>query len=178
MDSHAMRYKAVGFDVDGTLVSNIEYCWETFHERFGVSERVRSSLKSRYFAGRITYKQWGAKEVAIWRALGISRGDFTKVIESLRLVDGAVETLSLLKRSGLFLFILSGTVRIILEQLLPDYASLFDRAAVSDIVFDGERCYAEKTVDRSIHSVLGGGEAEIAVEGNKYPSYVLTGQVK
>ncbi|MBN1480145.1 hypothetical protein EH223_19490 [candidate division KSB1 bacterium] len=48
----------------------------------------------------------------------------------------------------------------------------------ADIVFEGERGYAEKSVDRSIHIVLGGGEADIEVEGNKCPSDVLTGQVK
>ena len=131
-----MKYKAVGFDVDGTLVENIGYCWETFHERFGVADHIRLVLKKRYFEGRITYNQWGGKEVAIWRELGVTRADFVKVINSMRLSDGIVETLQALRQTGHYLFVLSGTVRIILEQLLPNYASLFDRVVVSDIIFD------------------------------------------
>ena len=133
-----MKYKAVGFDVDGTLIKNIGYCWETFHERFGVADEIRHALKKRYLDGRITYKQWGSKEVAIWRELGVTRADFVKVINSLRLSDGIVDTLQALRQTGHYLFVLSGTVRIILERLLPNYASLFDSVAVSDIIFDEE----------------------------------------
>ena len=133
-----MKYRAVGFDVDGTLVKNIGYCWEVFHERFGVADHIRRSLRRRYVEGQITYKQWGSKEIAIWRELGVRRADFVKVINSLRLSDGVVETLQTLRQTGHYLFVLSGTVRIILELLLPDYASLFDMVAVSDILFDAE----------------------------------------
>ncbi|MCD6327087.1 HAD-IB family phosphatase [bacterium] len=128
--------KAVGFDVDGTLIINIGYCWETFHDRFGVSQKIRKRLKGRYLDGQITYKQWGSKEIAIWRELGVKRDDFIAVIKSLRLVDGAIETLNVLRQTGLYLFILSGTVSIILEEVFPTHASLFDRVAVSHILFD------------------------------------------
>ncbi|HUT02497.1 MAG TPA: HAD-IB family phosphatase [bacterium] len=133
-----MKYKAVGFDVDGTLVKNVCYCWQTFHERFGVSDKVRSILKRRYQEGRITYREWGSKEVAIWRELGVTRKDFTKVINSMRLTDGLAEALAVLRRTGHYLFILSGTIRMVLEQLLPNYDTLFDQVAVSDIHFDEE----------------------------------------
>ncbi len=48
----------------------------------------------------------------------------------------------------------------------------------ADITFDGERGYAEKTVDKEIFIEIGGGEAEIDVEGEPYVSSVETGQVK
>ena len=133
-----MKYKAVGFDVDGTLVKNVSYCWQTFHERFGVSDKVRSILRRRYQEGRITYREWGSKEVAVWRELGVTRKDFTKVINSMRLTDGVAEVLAVLRRTGRYLFILSGTIRMVLEQLLPNYDTLFDLVAVSDIHFDEE----------------------------------------
>jgi len=133
-----VRYRAVGFDVDGTLVQNVGYCWQTFHERFGVSDKVRGILRRRYQEGRITYREWGSREIAIWRALGVTRKDFTKVINSMRLTDGVAESLAVLRRTGHYLFILSGTIRIILEQLLPNYDELFDLVAVSDIHFDEE----------------------------------------
>ena len=48
----------------------------------------------------------------------------------------------------------------------------------ADIVFDGERGYAEKTVDKEIDIVIGDGEAEIVVGGRKYMSNIRTGQVE
>lgn len=48
----------------------------------------------------------------------------------------------------------------------------------ADIVFDGERGYAEKTVDKDVNIVIGEGEAEISVGGKKYWSNVRTGQIK
>lgn len=46
----------------------------------------------------------------------------------------------------------------------------------ADIVFDGERGYAEKTVDKDVNIVIGSGEAEISIDGHKYRSNVQTGQ--
>ena len=48
----------------------------------------------------------------------------------------------------------------------------------ADITFDGERGYAEKTVDKDIYIVINSGEAEIDVDGKTYMSSVETGQVK
>ena len=48
----------------------------------------------------------------------------------------------------------------------------------ADITFDGERGYAEKTVDKEINIVIGGGEATIDVNGNVYMSDVESGQIK
>ncbi len=48
----------------------------------------------------------------------------------------------------------------------------------ADIVFDGERGYAEKIVDKEVNIVIGDGEAEIAVDGFRYRSNVQTGQRK
>lgn len=48
----------------------------------------------------------------------------------------------------------------------------------ANITFDGERGYAEKTVDKDIYIVIDSGEAEIDVDGKTYTSSVETGQVK
>ena len=48
----------------------------------------------------------------------------------------------------------------------------------ADITFDGERGYAEKTVDKEITIVIGEGEATINVNGNVYMSDIESGQVK
>lgn len=48
----------------------------------------------------------------------------------------------------------------------------------ADITFDGERGYAEKTVDKDINIVIDNGEATIDVNGNIYMSDIESGQIK
>jgi len=131
-----MKYDAIGFDVDGTLIINIDYCWDAFHERFGVAASIRQKLRHDYMMGEITYTEWGRKDVSIWRKLGISRSDFDRAISEFRLVDGAIETLRTLKKVGLKLFTISGSLDIIVEKVLPDYATLFDYSSFARIIFN------------------------------------------
>lgn len=67
-----------------------------------------------------------------------------------------------------------GTRRNLAEKVSGTITGTFH----ADIVFDGERGYAEKTVDRDVNIVIGDGEAEIAIGGQKYRSDVQTGQRK
>lgn len=48
----------------------------------------------------------------------------------------------------------------------------------ADITFDGERGYAEKTVDKDINIVIENGEAAIDVNGNVYMGDIESGQIK
>ena len=47
------KYKLVCFDVDGTLVDNIEYSWELFHNFFKVDMKKRETARDKYFNKKI-----------------------------------------------------------------------------------------------------------------------------
>ncbi len=47
----------------------------------------------------------------------------------------------------------------------------------ADITFDGKKGYAEKAVDRTIKIVIGDGESEISVAGEKYKGDLITGEI-
>ena len=53
-------------------------------------------------------------------------------------MDGAMETLKELKKNGLKLAIISGSINIVLEKFIPNYNEFFDDVFLSRIYFDEE----------------------------------------
>ncbi len=51
-------------------------------------------------------------------------------------MEGALETLNEIKKSGLKLAIISGSLNILLEKFIPNYEELFDDVFLSRIYFD------------------------------------------
>jgi len=57
-------YKAVAFDVDGTLVKEIS-SWVTVHEKFGTKDLARSNLKL-YEDKKIDYSEFMKRDISLW----------------------------------------------------------------------------------------------------------------
>lgn len=132
------KYKLVCFDVDGTLIDNVTFSWKIFHDYFQTDKRRREDAKRKFFNGEITYLQWAEHDIHLWIEKNAKREDFFKAIEHLKLMKGASETLKSLKRNGLKLAIISGSLNIILEKFIPNYEEFFDDVFLSRIYFDKE----------------------------------------
>ncbi len=88
-----------------------------------------------YRNGEITYAEWVALDVGDWLKAGATRAQILDAIGGLRLIGGAHATLGELKRRGYKLGIISGTLDIVLETLLPEHP--FDDVFVNRLFFDG-----------------------------------------
>ena len=130
------KYKLVCFDVDGTLIDNVTFSWHIFHEYFQTDKHRREDAKKRFFNGEITYLQWAEHDINLWREKNAKKEDFFKAIKHLKLMEGAMETLHELKKNGLKLAIISGSLNIILEKFIPNYEEFFDDVFLSRIYFD------------------------------------------
>ena len=130
------KYKLICFDVDGTLIDNVKFSWQIFHDYFQTDKHKREDARNKFFDGKITYQQWAEHDINLWKERNAKKEDFFKAIEHLRLMEGAIETLSELKRNGLRLAIISGTINIVLEKFIPDYEDIFDDVFLSRIYFD------------------------------------------
>jgi phosphoserine phosphatase len=137
------KYKLVCFDVDGTLIDNVTFSWQIFHDYFQTDNHRREDARKRFFNGEISYLQWAEHDINLWKEKNPKKEDFLKAIGHLRLMKGAMETLNELKRRGLKLAIISGSLNIILEKFLPNYNEFFDDVFISRIYFDENGCISK-----------------------------------
>jgi phosphoserine phosphatase len=131
-----LKYKLVCFDLDGTLIDNVKFSWNIFHDYFKVDMQRRQKAKDEFFNGRISYIQWAQHDINLWKEKNAKKQDFFDALKNLRLMCGAMETLKELKKNSLKLAIISGSLNVVLEKFIPDYNDYFDDVFLSRIYFD------------------------------------------
>jgi len=134
-----MRYRLAVFDLDGTLIDNIESIWVTLHEFFGLQndpERIRA--KEDFLSKKITYQQWADTDTELLKKHGAKRETMYEAVEKAKVMRGAIETLKELKETGIKTAIISGSIDFLLEKLIPDYDEFFDYVFLNRISFDSK----------------------------------------
>jgi HAD superfamily phosphoserine phosphatase-like hydrolase len=133
------KFKLVVFDLDGTVIDGTASIWKTFHSFLGLLEHPRRlELRRKFFAGKISYRQWAFDDLDLIKEHGADQGKMMKAMEGLRLMKGARETLAALKAKGCVLGIISGSMDIVLERLLPDYKKIFRYVYIPHLAFDAQ----------------------------------------
>jgi len=128
-----LEYPLVCFDLDGTLVDDTVFIWKTLHERFATDAAARRRAHDDHFAGRISYARWFETDLELLDRAGATRDGILRVLDDLRPMAGAGETLAELRRRGHRLAVISGSLDIVLEHLFP--GQRFDHVLINRVVF-------------------------------------------
>jgi phosphoserine phosphatase len=131
-----MPIKLVCFDLDGTIIENIEYIWQVLHDYFKVDELQRENARNSFFSGKLSYEDWAHHDIGLWVAKGATKKEMMKAIGHIQLVAGTRETLITLKKRGMKLAVVSGSLDIALEKVLPEYDKLFDYVFLTRLIFE------------------------------------------
>lgn len=131
--------RLIAFDVDGTLVTHErqQVVWQLFHERFVGDPDIGWERYQDYLAGRISYERWVDLDVGAWQERGVRRQAMADLIRAeLSVVPGCRDTLAELRRRGYRLAVISGTLDIVLDELLSD--QVFDHVFTNKLFFSSD----------------------------------------
>jgi len=139
MDETGKRpFDLIAFDVDGTLVAGPDgmTVWEVLNLKFTGTAEWNKERYAEYKAGRLSYAEWVALDITGWREAGARRDELIAAFEPLTLIDGVREATFALRDAGYRLFVISGTLDLMLDTLFPDHP--FEETYTNHIGFDDE----------------------------------------
>ena len=128
-------YDLVVFDLDGTIIDNVKYIWQLIHTYLKTDQKKREHYRQQFFAREIHYAEWARMDIKLWKERQARKKDIMRGMSSIRLMNGARQTLMALKKSGHKLAIISGSLNIAVEKVLPEYREIFDYVLVNKIYF-------------------------------------------
>ena len=106
-------------------------------------------MKNKFYSGEISYLEWAKHDIGMWIEKQATKQDFFKALKTnnVKLMQGALETINTLKSENIKLAIVSGSLDIILEHLIPNYKELFDDVFLSHLIFDNNKLTHAKVTE-------------------------------
>lgn len=155
--------KIVVFDFDGTLVSPnfSRTTWERIWIELGYSVNDCDFYHRQFSNKQITHEQWCRITETRFKEKSLDKGTLKKIAEDMKLIKGCKETLLELKKRDILLYIVSGSIREIIKEVLGDLVNLFEdisankfyfqknklsRIVGTDYDFEGKADYIKKLV--------------------------------
>jgi HAD superfamily phosphoserine phosphatase-like hydrolase len=130
------RLRVVGFDLDGTLLRGLTFSWTCVWEHLGFPPDHHRQGMLKHRRGEWTYREWCDWAVSCYRARGLTRGDLEQLADNLELTKNLREGISMLKRAGFVVALISGGIDTFLYRKLPDARELFDAIYINEMEFD------------------------------------------
>jgi HAD superfamily phosphoserine phosphatase-like hydrolase len=130
--------RVVAFDFDGTLTKKTDNrtTWEKLWVILGYSIDDSADLHRRFNRGDFTHEKWCELTKDKFLAAKLREEQLLEIARETRLIEGTKETLESLRKSGIRLYILSGSIKQVIKAALGDLYGLFDEVKANEIRFD------------------------------------------
>lgn len=135
-----LRFKtrAVVFDFGGTLTQpRGKYTtWEKLWRKAGYSVNMCSELHRRYQSGELSHQQWCDETCAAFRAKKLSEYNIRQIAQQVHLIPGVAGTIRDLRKRGMKLYVVSGSLKPIIYASLGELYREFEEIRANDVTFD------------------------------------------
>jgi len=186
-DYKTTQYKAVFFDLDGTLIrgkgthDDFHYSWQNVWKFLKYDDSVRQSLYNMYTSipQQLSYTKWCEITTKLFRDKGLRREDFSLITDDVRLTHNCRETLSILRKKGIKTYIVSGGISTFLEHVFSDYSNYFDDVFINEFIYDKHGIICDtKTTDYDFEGKFDAITSICNKYGFKYSECVFIGEGK
>lgn len=133
--------KIVVFDFDGTLVSPnfSRTTWERIWLELGYSVNDCDYYHRQFSNKQITHEQWCKETENKFKEKGLSKKTLQKIAADMKLIEGCRETLQELRKKDILLYIVSGSIREIIKEVLGDLVNLFEDISANKFYFRNDK---------------------------------------
>lgn len=132
------KTKAVIFDFDGTLT--VEQFNKTTWEQLWISLKYDISecqkLHRQFDEGKISHAKWCALTEEKFTERHLHRDTLLAIAKQIRLIDGLEETFEYLQSRDIKIFIVSGSIMLIIKTVLKDYLGYIEEIKANRFDFD------------------------------------------
>lgn len=130
--------KIVVLDFDGTIVDAhaLKTTWEKIWLALGYDVNCCKELHARFDRGEFSHQKWCDITAEYFKEKKLSFPLLKELSKDFKILPGFFETIKKLQNEGVKLFIVSGSIREIIVEILQDNANLFESIDANKFVFD------------------------------------------
>jgi HAD superfamily phosphoserine phosphatase-like hydrolase len=132
--------RAVVFDFGGTLTKGHKdgSTWETIWIRLGYDIQECKKLHEKFSKNEITHHKWCEVTEKYFKEKNLNVQMINDIAKEIHLIDGCEETFIELQKRNIKIFIVSGSILIIIQNILKHLLQYVDEVKANDFVFSSD----------------------------------------
>lgn len=139
--------QAVVFDFDGTLTkAKLRTTWETLWIMLGYDVQECRNLHKLYDKGEISHQEWCDRTAEKFIKKGLTRQQVIEYAKRIKLIDGCKKTLQILKERNIKLYIVSGSIIDIIQNVLGNTHVFFTEIKANEFIFNTQTSILNKII--------------------------------